>query len=500
MHNLSKFVASFLTLTLLLISLAQLTVNAQDDFILREEERWDTYGCGGTCIPGTHDLAIADVDGDGTKEIMTGGYAYLLSNNTRTSLYAPLRIMSWDGQSLSVEKQENWTGNIWVVYAADADGDLRTEILTAGTVVEGNMSAPALRFWNWNGNSLVLRGTFFNISIASIFAGDLNKDGKTEIATVGRPLNTSEAIAQLSIWNWDGNNLESLKSVTWGEGENSRANSVYAQDLNNDGLSEILTAGYNNGLKNSSGQIRVWQWNGTDLKLVSNAEWRLIENTYALDVAGNPMGNTMANNVKIADVDDDGFPEVITGGFTYDGVKVNGQLRIWNWTDSTLNLEKSQEWTTYDITELKSITINDVDKDGKTEIVTSGVTAGRGAFAQNATLKELAQLRVWTWNGATLTLGHSKDWIVDEGVSAWQDETADLNNDGNIEIVTVGCSYLQTMCDPNLRIWSLPNAIVVESSPIIYIVAAGIVGTVTAVGLIFLVKARKKKNLMPSKT
>ena len=81
-----------------------------------------------------------------------------------------------------------------------------------------------------------------------------------EIATVGRSTNASAANAQLSIWAWDGTNLELLKSETWNHGDSSQANSVYAFDLNSDGVQEIVTAGYDNGIKNSSGQLRVWQW------------------------------------------------------------------------------------------------------------------------------------------------------------------------------------------------------------------------------------------------
>jgi hypothetical protein len=40
-------------------------------------------------------------------------------------------------------------------------------------------------------------------------------------------------------------------------------------------------------------------------------------------------------------------------------------LKIWNWNGQNITLEKSQEWTTEHLTEIKSITINDVDNDEK---------------------------------------------------------------------------------------------------------------------------------------
>jgi hypothetical protein len=467
-------------------------VGAQsDNFVLEVEKHWETFGVGGTCIPGTHDLAVADVDGDGVKEMVTGGFSYsTAANGSRTTTQAPLKIWSWNGQNLTLEHSENWAGNIWVVYAGDAEGDGKTEIITSGGVINSAGSDPTLRFWNWDGNKLVLRGSYGGISVTSIFVGNVDKDGKPEVVTVGRPLNATQAVAQLSVWQWDGENLTLKKSVEWCSGADARANSVYACDLNNDGLMEIMTGGYDNGLKNSSGQLRVWQWDRVNLSLKANAEWRMVDG-YAVDVAGNPMGNTVVNNVKVGDVDSDGHPEIITGGFGYDGVKVNGQLRIWNWSGGVLNLEKSTEWVTSEITELKSITINDVDGDGKTEIVTSGVTAGYGSFALNATDKEQAQLRVWSWDGSALTLRQSKDWIVGEGVCAWQAGTGDLDNDGAQEIVTVGCMYIGNLCDPDLRIWSLSVASTPSQSvsfPYLLVAIAGI----AAVAVVALVLRRRK--------
>lgn len=497
-HLSSLKVVSFVFVVLLGLGLfMNWKVGAQsDNFVLEVEKHWETFGVGGTCIPGTHDLAVADVDGDGVKEMVTGGFSYsIAANGSRTTTQAPLKIWSWNGQNLTLEHSENWAGNIRVVYAGDAEGDGKTEIITGGGVINSLGSESTLRFWNWDGNTLVLRGSYGGISVASIFVGDVDKDGKPEVVTVGRPLNASKAVAQLSVRQWDGENLTLKKSVEWCSGADARANSVYACDLNNDGLMEIMTGGYDNGLKNSSGQLRVWQWDGVDLSLKANVEWRMVDG-YAMDVAGNPMGNTIVNNVKVGDVDIDGHPEIITGGFSYDGVKVNGQLRIWNWSGGALNLEKSQEWVTSDITELKSIAINDVDGDGKTEIVTSGATAGYGSFASNATNKEQAQLRVWSWDGTALTLKQSKDWIVGEGVCAWQDGTGDLDNDGAPEIVTVGCMYIGSLCDPDLRIWSLPAASAPSesgSSTYFFATIAGIVVAVIVASTAFLLIRKRGK-------
>ena len=467
-----------------------------DSYILEVEQHWDTFGVGGTCISGGHNLAIADVDGDSAAEIVTGGSSYyLLPDGSSTNRSAPLKIWNWNGKNLTLEKSYNWTGNIGCVYAGDADGDGKTELITAGNVTNSTGSYPSLRIWTWDGETLILRGSYDGKSIGSVFVSNVDGGEKPEIVTVGRYSADTRSVAQLSIFRWDGMSLTFNTDAEWDATRNIRANSVYAHDLDNDGITEIVTAGYCNDVKNSSGQLRVWQFNGTDLSLKDNVEWQMVQDTYSVDVAGSPMGNTVTSNVKVADIDDDGFPEIVTGGFTYNGSKAEGQLRIWSWTGGVLNLEKSQEWINLDITQATSLSINDVDGDAKKEIVTSGYTAGYGSWQPNAPGKSRAELKIWNWDGKTLTLKQSRDWIVGDAVSAWNVGTGDLDNDGIVEIASVGCMETSNLCDPDLRIWSLAEASVPPTSfpylPIAVVGAAVAAIVVPMAAFMFMRKRRQ---------
>ena len=157
------------------------------------------------------------------------------------------------------------------------------------------------------------------------------------------------------------------------------ANSVYASDLDNDGTVEVVIGGYSDTLSNSHGQLTVWQWNGTAFVLVGNENWHTGEGT-AKTIAGGNMGNTVVNNVKAADLDGDGLKEIITAGFSYFDGNVNGQIKVWSWNGKVLTEKASQQWATDYLTEAKCITLNDVDGDGKTEIVQSGIAAARDSF------------------------------------------------------------------------------------------------------------------------
>lgn len=473
-----------ITILLLVFSLgATWKVGAQSDgLILKWEQHWDTYGVGGTCIPGGNNLAVADVNGNGAKEVVTGGFAYNhMPNGSRTPSYAPLKIWSWDGQNITLEKSRQWQGSISCVYVADVDGNGVNAIITAGSFRNETGSYSSLRVWRWDNEELSLRAHYEGVSVSSIFVSDLDKDGKPEMITVGSVIGESGSTAQLCLWHFEQNSLILKERVKLDVANVRRANSVYAFDLNNNGEIEIIIAGYSNALRNSTGHLSVWRWDGQTFSPIGVEEWRMVEG-YGLTSAGGVQGNTIVSNMQVADVDGDGVPEIVTGGFTYDGTKVLGQLRIWNWSGGILSLEKSHEWENLDITQAESISINDVEGDGKNELVTSGYTAGYGSFAAGAENKTRAELKVWGWDGTTLTLKQSEDWMVGEAASARNVGTGDLNNDGLVEIITVGC--IQPVdsrdCDPNLRIWSVPS---VESTFPPYLILAIAVITVTAIGV-----------------
>ena len=485
----SKCVLFVLLLIVLCLPLNGKVWAESDGLVLEWEQHWETYCVGGTCNFGTHNFFVGDVDSDGVMEMVTGGLMYHAANNTRTELEAPLRIWNWNGQNFTLEKSHNWAGAIGSIYAADADGDGLTEIITGGAVINSTGSYVSLRIWSYDGEDLVLKGSYEGNSVSSIFVSDVDKDGAPEILTAGRAYNDAKSSAQLCVWQWDGNTLTLINSVEWCAANDSSANSVYAYDLNKDGEVEIITGGYDNDLTNSSGQLRIWHWNGEEFSMKVNEEWRTVEGVYGVTISGGPMGNSLVENLKVDDVDDDGTPEIVTGGFTYDGEKVNAQLRIWNWNGYTLSLEKSHEWITEDITEVKAISLDDVDSDGCVDIVTSGVTAYYEGFSDVEVPPEAAQLRVWSWDGEILSLKQQKDWQIGEGVVAWNVGTGDVDDDGTVEIVTVGCMYVSTLCDPDLRIWSIAK----ESASFPYPLLATLgvaVGAVLALIFFFIRKRR----------
>ena len=428
-------------------------VGAQSDGLsLEAEQNWDTYGLGGTCVYGTQNIFVGDVDGDTVSEILTGGFAYRTQNNSRTMSEAPLKVWTWDGRNITLEASTTWYGTIVCLYAADVDQDGTVDILCGGSFRNetGNPTS-SLRVLTLNSGKLTLKAHYEGVPVNSIFVSDVDKDSMNDVLTVGRYGGNS---SQLSLWRLQGSNLSLVGRSPLSAANVTSASSVSAGDLDNDGTVEIMVGGYSGSLSNSRGLVSIWRWNGRMLSLEEVETWQLAGGT-AKTIAGGNQGNTAVNNVKGGDLDGDGKQEMVTAGFAYDGANVNAQIKLWRWDGNDLTELASQEWATDYLTEAKSIALNDVNGDGKVEIVQSGIAAAEGSFKNPEGVHDRGQLRVWSYNGTSLVLAESKDWTFDEGSCAWNVGNGDLDNDGVVEMITVGCTALKGLCDPDMRIWSL---------------------------------------------
>ena len=316
----------FLALLLSFSLLPSLGAYAQEEgsLTLEKEQNWTG------CIPGGHNVFVKDVDDDDVLEIITGGL---------THGGGMLNIWNWDGENLTLEKGHKWSTinrtRVLGVYASDVDGDGDTEIITAGVDFNGTVSFAQLRIWCWDGETLVLENSqewcaAEEAIVNSVYVSDVDGDGTSEIITGGRAYDGTQFNAQLRIWCWDGETLVLENSQEWCAAEEAIVNSVSANDVDGDSVIEIITSGFDHDLENSSGQLRIWNWNGEKLTLEKSQEWQMVEGT-ALNIVGHVMGNTIAAAARTSDVDGDGFPEIVTGGFTYDGTRANAQLRVWSW-------------------------------------------------------------------------------------------------------------------------------------------------------------------------
>lgn len=467
----------FLILLYLLVS-TQFVLAQNQEFIIEHEKHWDTYGQGGTCNFGTYNFFVGDVDNDNILELITGGMSYDVANYTSSDLSAPFMIWNWDGEQFNLEKSLMWPGISRTTFASDLDNDGILEIIIGGIKRNQLDSFPILRVYNWDGINLVLKSELEGISARSVDAYDFNSDGISEIVVAGTTYQDLISYAQLSILSYTSEILQLEESTKWCASNQATATSVAISDLDNDGTAEIVTAGYDNNLNNSSGQIRVYHYQNQEIELLQNQEWRLVEGTYGKTITGDPMGNTVVNNLRVADIDNDQIKEIVTGGFAYDGEKINAQLKIWNYKNNKINQETSKEWISDDVTEIKAIALDDVDNDNQVDIITAGLVGAYGGFNDINVPPEQAQLIVWNWNNQELVQKCKEQWTVGEGVVAWNVQTGDVDKDQIIEIISVGCMYISSLCDPDLRIYSIAQ---IQTQKVPYT----LINILLAIGVIF---------------
>jgi hypothetical protein len=231
--------------------------------------------------------SVSDVNGDGKTGLAETIYSLQLAAEVivprvsspilRTTLPA-----SWD---------EDWFASP-AVY--DLDGDGQMEIIAGRHSVLYVWNSAGSLLWiapvGENGSGTIIHGT--SRQYASPVVGDLDNDGRGEIAVA-----YSNKVA---VYSHDG-----LIQSGWPRSfpnSTHEIRSIAAADLNNDGLKEILA------VKTGGGPVTmVWHINGD-----SYTNWPQVNRTDYPDSSDYGGYN---QNIGAADVDGDGYPEVIS---TYD--------------------------------------------------------------------------------------------------------------------------------------------------------------------------------------
>lgn len=416
------------------------------------------------------DFAVADLDGDGTKEIVTSDALGVSVYNTQTGALK-WNIASGGGTSIAVGNVDSdsaqeivtttYSGKGYVLNAltgavkwsyinsfgskvklADLDGDGMQEIIGASpwykiTIFDADLKSPA-----WE----IATG----LDIGAVTVTDEDGDGIPEIIYGDGQWGKVHAVDVRSrIERWFVNNPEhgvsgiamgdvdkdGKRELLWGAGGTSSGpdflyvanpltgvikwqnldfnglSAVTVGDVNNDGADEIVMVTNNSNSGYDEGIIHIFDARTHELKFQQKLG--------TMDWSGN---NRM---VRIGDVDGDGLTEfVVSTSYLYDGF-----IQVYDGATCTLKRQS----TKYSSSSFTALTIGDVDNDGKGELVAAVSGGGQGIHLvvfDGTTMQE-------KWRSVDLSVS---------GYSAYDVKLADLDKDGNPDIIA-------TMADSRLIVF-----------------------------------------------
>ena len=370
-------------------------------------------------------VAVGDVDGDGQKEIVTGG---TFNDGVRNVA----QLIIWDSSGLTAKKLTTWYWTddtvINSLSIGDVDGDGHIEIVTGGYFNDdsrkvaqlivwdsSSLVAKKITSWYWTGDTV----------INSVAVSDVDSDGQVEIVTGGFFNDGIHNNAQTYCLDLICSPVHRLTCWCWTD--NTVINSVAVGDVDGDGQKEIVTGGTFNDGTRIVAQLVVWT--GVSLTVDRLTSWYWT-------------GNTVVNSVAIGDVDNDGQTEIVTGGCFNDSARNVAQLIVW--TGSNLTVDKLTAWYWSGNTVINSVSLGDVNSDAQIEIVTGGY------FDDG--IRNIAQLVAWS--GSSLAFESIQTWYWVNNTIINSISLNDINNDSSAEITTGGSYYDQSRVNAQLALWT----------------------------------------------
>jgi hypothetical protein len=326
-------------------------------------------------------------------------------------------------------------------------------------------------YTHWNSSNNTLNN--------AVYVDDLNGDGKIEVITLGNFYNStdSKTYGQLRIWNYTANNrtrgVLNLKAErTWTD-DTTNEYSVVVDDLNHDGHKKIITGGATRDVLDSNydgwiewltriitGGVTRDVWDNADLRIwnYTNGEINLeaVKNWYMVNVTN----FTTIFTVTTGDINNDGHDEIITGGMG-NATNYIAQLSVWNYTNSMINLIAGTEWRTNGRTEIQSVRVADLDHDGTLEIIAGGLSTGglrpKDRFQMGREYAYQAEVSIFKVINNTIKLENRTKWQSYSDTIVYSVAARDIDNDGDVELVTGGLENDGVNRKAQLRIWNYSN-------------------------------------------
>jgi len=279
------------------VRLYNLDFNSPSDASLTQvdNERWytdnNTFAYGGK---------IFDVNGDGDNEIVVGGVAQ--DNDSSDNNRGQLSVWDYDSGSFSLLDNATWeTGktSVYGLAVSDMDGDGTVEIVTGGQTDSGDNGE--LRIWDFSSGTLSLQ-TSGKFSIASGHSDrwysaeicNLGFNSENNIVVAGVGENENDVLFGIAgIYSYDGTTLTRNDTLEWQKGgEVTEFFGLDCGDVDQDGDTELTISGnWYDGTRDRA-FFRVYNTNGGAFNLENWRDWYL-----------KGRGSALTNIIKDTDYD-----------------------------------------------------------------------------------------------------------------------------------------------------------------------------------------------------
>ncbi len=261
-------------------------------------------------------------------------------------------------------------------------------------------------------------------------AGDLDGDGALELIAGGFSAGAKGRRSTILAYHQRGDTWVPLAEAGWDDGAGSTIRNVEIADVDGDGRPEVVVLG-RVGATQEEARARVAVLGLEGGKLVVRAErtWQAGRYTHGYGLA-------------IGDLDRDGAPELVTGGFQFDGQTETGFVRVWAFRGGALlpRGEATLDGQGSPSMRINDLAIGDVDGDRRAELV----VAGRRGPLKSADSKfldrrrEVGDLSILAFANGRLAPRARHAWAKGTSMRLRSVVVADLDGDRTGEIVAGG--------------------------------------------------------------
>ena len=309
---------------------------------------------------------------------------HIISGFTSPQKISDLTISDLDGDGLNdvaTTKTDDLSDDLTIFHNTSTANSISFAILNKFTNPELDVNAPT----------------------SNIAHGDLDGDGKPDLV-VSRAGNTRNQIFIFRNISTPGNiKFSSAISIFLAAGE--RAQRIIIRDLDGDGKPEIITTNTESVDVAESGTVEVFVNKSTPGNIqfdFNHLEFKAI-------------GAKTTNGLAVADLDDDGKPEIITAPLLDDNVYVLKNTSI----EGSISFEASRELVLEGNN--NTIEVGDINGDGINDLIIAQTIQNTIAVIKN---------------GSNGELNFDTEVIFETGSRPWGIGLGDLNGDGKPDIAT----------------------------------------------------------------